>query len=85
MFSGNLIEDAWIDLGLSSVVGQKTSLVLIKVALTGTVASSPTAVFFKPNVCVMQMYIMTPLQEIIRHLGLLYIFHHQIQLVKLLQ
>ena len=82
MFSRNLVEDAWTDLELSSVVGQKTSLVLIKVTLIGTIASNPTAVFFKP---VMQMYIMIPLQDIIRHLGLLYIFHHQIQLVKLLQ
>ena len=81
MFSGNLIEDAWIDLDLSSVVGQ-TSLVLIKVALIGTIVSNPTTVFFKP---VIQMYIMTPLQDIIRHLGLLYIFLHQIQLVNLLQ
>jgi len=48
VFSGNLGEDAWTDLELSSVVGQKTSLVLIKVTLLGAIASNPTTVFLKP-------------------------------------
>ena len=49
VFNGTLVEDVWTDLDLSSAVGQKNSLVLIKVGLTASIPSNPAAIFFRTN------------------------------------
>jgi len=47
VFSGTLVEDAWTDLDLSSAVGQKTSLVLIK--FKATCSSCFASIYLRSN------------------------------------
>ena len=47
VFNGTLIEDSWTDLDLSSIVGQKTTLLLLKVSLTCSECGG--LIWFKKN------------------------------------